>query len=136
MDTHNFRSICVKRIMSIEKFNSMNTSIELKKMRNATKYQLHPYLKTDIFSMTKHDKLLKRFLSKPKDFTYKEMIKLLNGLGYKEVKTGKSTGSRVAFINTLNHHIIRLHKPHPRNVLKKYQLDMIEEELKSLEMIK
>ena len=86
--------------------------------------------------MTKHDKLLKRSLSKPKDFTYKEMIKLLSGLGYKDVKTGKSTGSRVAYINRSNQHIIRLHKPHPGNVLKKYQLDMIENELKNLEMIK
>jgi len=86
--------------------------------------------------MTKHDKLLKRFLSKPKNFSYKEMKKLLNGLGYNEGKTGESSGSRVAFINPSNNHIIRLHKPYPRNVLKKYQLDIIEEELKNLEMIK
>ncbi len=86
--------------------------------------------------MTKHNKLLIRFLSKPKDFTYKEMTTLLNNLGYQEVMTGRSSGSGVAFVNKSNHHIIRLHKPHPRNILKKYQLDLIEEELKNLEIIK
>ena len=93
-------------------------------------------LNDDIFIMTKQNKLLSRFLSKPKNFTYKEMITLLNSFGYQEVKTGRSSGSRIAFINKSNHHIIRLHKPHPRNILKKYQLDLIEEELKNLEIIK
>ncbi len=86
--------------------------------------------------MTKQDKLLNRFLSKPSNFTYNEMTKLLKGFGYKEVRSGKTSGSRVAFINTAKHHIIRLHKPHPKNILKQYQLDLIEEELKNLEILK
>jgi len=86
--------------------------------------------------MTKQDKLLNRFLSKPKNFTYNEMIKLLKGFGYQEVRSGKTSGSRVAFISTAKHHIIRLHKPHPKNILKKYQLDLIEEELKNQEILK
>ena len=86
--------------------------------------------------MTKQDKLLNRFLSKPKDFTYNEMIKLLKEFGYKEVRSGKTSGSRVAFINSAKHHIIRLHKPHSKNILKKYQLDLIQEELKKQEILK
>lgn len=86
--------------------------------------------------MTKQDKLLNRFLSKPCDFTYNEMIKLLKGFGYQEVRSGQTSGSRVAFINTAKHHIIRMHKPHPKNILKKYQLDLIEEELKNKEILK
>lgn len=80
--------------------------------------------------MTRQEKLLKRFLSKPGDFTFDEMRKLLRGFGYQEIKSGKTSGSRVAFIHTGIHHIIRLHKPHPKNILKRYQLDLIEEELR------
>jgi hypothetical protein len=78
--------------------------------------------------MSKLEKLIKRFISKPKDFTYQELISLLNGLGYSEIKTGRTSGSRVAFYNTDSKHIIRLHKPHPTNVLKRYQLDYLEDE--------
>ena len=81
--------------------------------------------------MSKAEKLIKRFLSKPKDFTYSELEKLLKGFGYKEVKMGKTSGSRVAFINDETKHIIRLHKPHPRPELKRYQLEYLIEELKN-----
>jgi hypothetical protein len=59
------------------------------------------------------------------------LISLLNGLGYSEIKTGRTSGSRVAFYNTDSKHIIRLHKPHPTNVLKRYQLDYLEDELEN-----
>lgn len=81
------------------------------------------------------EKLLSRFLSKPKDFSYNELKSLLNGFDYIEIKRGKSSGSRVAFIQEQTGHIIRLHKPHPHNVLKRYQLDYLEEELKRTGMI-
>ena len=80
--------------------------------------------------MSKSEKLIRRFLSKPKDFTYDELKKLLTLFGYKEEKTGKTSGSRVAFINPKNKHIIRLHKPHPKPELKSYQIDYIESELR------
>lgn len=81
--------------------------------------------------MSKAEKLLKRFLSKPKDFTFDELARLLQGFGYEEIKMGKTSGSRVAFINYETKHIIRLHKPHPRPELKRYQMDNVEDELKS-----
>ena len=80
--------------------------------------------------MTRQEKLLKRFLSKPRDFTFDEMRKLLRGFGYQEIKSGKTSGSRIAFFHEETHHIIRLHKPHPKNILKRYQLELIEEMLK------
>lgn len=86
--------------------------------------------------MTKQEKLLNRFLSKPKDFSYDEMRKLLKGYGYQEIRSGKTSGSRVAFISKDTYHIIRLHKPHPGNVMRRYQLDLIEEELKNREILK
>ncbi len=81
--------------------------------------------------MTKAEKLLKRFLSKPRDFTYAELKKLLEGFGYEQLTSGKTSGSRVTFMNHETKHIIKLHRPHPRLALKRYQLDDIEEELRS-----
>ena len=86
--------------------------------------------------MSKFEKLVNRFLSKPKDFTYEELRKLLSGFGYEEAKTGKTTGSRVALINRKTGHIIRLHKPHPDTVLKHYQLNDVEEVLKKIGVLK
>jgi predicted RNA binding protein YcfA (HicA-like mRNA interferase family) len=79
--------------------------------------------------MTRKDKLIKRLLSKPKDFTWNELTSLLAGLGFEEVKTGKTSGSRRRFINA-NSMVITLHKPHPHNTLKQYQLEQIIETLK------
>jgi len=85
--------------------------------------------------MSKHEKILKKFLSKSKNFSYSELKALLNGFGYEEFTSGKTSGSRVAFLNQETKHLIRLHKPHPKNILKKYQLDYIEEELKNMGVI-
>ena len=86
--------------------------------------------------MSKAQKLLKRFLSKPTDFTYDELRKLLKSFGYEEYDAGKTSGSRVTFVNSDTKHIIKLHKPHPGPCLKQYQMDDIEEALKSREVIK
>ncbi|MBI2472678.1 MAG: type II toxin-antitoxin system HicA family toxin [Planctomycetes bacterium] len=85
--------------------------------------------------MSKAEKLLKRFLSKPKDFTYDELKRLLAGFGYNNISRGKTAGSRVAFIHPETKHIIKLHKPHPKPELKRYQLDYIEETLKNRGLI-
>jgi hypothetical protein len=86
--------------------------------------------------MSKIEKLKQKFLAKSKNFTYNELRMMLNGFGYRELKTGTTSGSRVAFINDKTQHVIRLHKPHPGNTLKRYQLDFVKEELKSVEVIK
>ena len=86
--------------------------------------------------MTRHKKPISRFLSKPKDFTYKEMKKMLGRFGYQEIRGGKTSGSRVVFLHESTGHIIRLHKPHPKNILKRYQLDLIEDELRKKEILK
>lgn len=80
--------------------------------------------------MSRDNKLINRFLAKPRDFTYDELAKLLKGFGYREVKTGKTAGSRIAFFNEDKQNIIRLHKPHPGTALKRYQLDDVEGELR------
>jgi len=78
--------------------------------------------------MSKIEKLIGRFKSKPRDFTYNEIVTLLSHFGYKQIQ---GAGSRVVFANEKNGHKIKLHKPHPGNILKRYQLDLIEQELKN-----
>jgi hypothetical protein len=78
--------------------------------------------------MTRQEKLLNRFISRPRDFTYIELIRLLRGFGYEELH---GSGSRVVFSNERIKHNIKLHKPHPGNILKRYQIDLIIQELKS-----
>lgn len=74
--------------------------------------------------MSKKEKLIARLLSKPKDFTFEELITLLGCFDFKQVNLGKTSGSRVAFSNGEGEYI-RLHKPHPRNILKAYQVEYI-----------
>lgn len=85
--------------------------------------------------MSQGEKLIKRLLSKPKDFTYDELKKLLREIGYEENQSGKTSGSCVVFINKDSGHIVRLHKPHPNNELKQYQIEQIIEELKGRRLI-
>ncbi len=84
--------------------------------------------------MSKKEKLALRFKGKPTDFTYAELHTLLSGMGYVEDSKGKTSGSRVSFINETTKHIIGLHKPHPGNILKRYQVNIIVDELIKLEL--
>ena len=69
----------------------------------------------------KKEKIIKKLLSRPKDFSFNEVTALLNSYGYVERKGGKTGGSRVAFANE-NNDYIRIHKPHQRNSLLPYQV--------------
>jgi hypothetical protein len=80
--------------------------------------------------MSRKDKLLHRFCNIPSDFTFDELTRLLSYFGYSEVATGKTSGSRVVFVNIYNSDFIKLHKPHPQNVLKKYQITQVIDSLK------
>lgn len=84
--------------------------------------------------MTRKEKLIKRFLSRPKDFTWEELVSLLSGLGFEEVSTGKTGGSRRRFLNEAGV-IITLHKPHPQNVLRRYQIEQIIQILQDEELL-
>lgn len=85
--------------------------------------------------MSKKDKLIARLLTKPTDFTYAELTRLLAGFGFKEETSGKTSGSRVAFINSTTKQILRLHKPHPGNILKSYQISQLIDELKNFKLL-
>lgn len=75
--------------------------------------------------MSRKEKIIQRFLSRPRDFSYEELLALLRIFGYTEIKTGVTSGSRRAFANSSTGHIIRLHKPHPGNIMRIYQIDYV-----------
>lgn len=78
--------------------------------------------------MGKKDKLMKRLKSRPKDFTFEEAETLLKYLEYERYDKGKTSGSRVIFKSN-EHPSIMLHKPHPNNELKSYQIKQLIETL-------
>jgi hypothetical protein len=79
--------------------------------------------------MSRTEKLIQKLLSGPKDFTYDDLVRLLRAFGYEEIKKGKTSGSRRAFLKISTKHIIRLHKPHPGNILKVSQINKVVDEL-------
>lgn len=79
--------------------------------------------------MSKLKKTIEKLLNLSGSFTYDELIYLLGQFGYVERKKGKTSGSRRTYINQETKHIIKLHKPHPGNELKRYAKKFIIEEL-------
>ncbi len=78
--------------------------------------------------MSQKKKLIKRLKSMPSDYTFDEAASLLRFLDYKINNKGKTSGSRVEFIND-NDSKILLHRPHPDKTLKRYQLKLLIETL-------
>jgi len=79
--------------------------------------------------MGQKEKLIRRLLSRPKDFTFDEAETLLRYLDYQRSDKGRTSGSRVIF--TSEHHApIMMHKPHPRKELLEYQIKQLIEVLK------
>lgn len=74
--------------------------------------------------MGKKDKLIKRLIGKSKDFTFDEAESLLGYFAYERSDKGKTSGSRVMFWSQ-EHPPILLHKPHPGNELKSYQVKQL-----------
>jgi hypothetical protein len=80
--------------------------------------------------VSKLQKIVDKLQDFKRSFTFQELEYLVGKFGYSEKKTGKTSGSRKAYINEKTKHIIRLHKPHPGNELKNYVRKYIIEELK------
>ena len=84
--------------------------------------------------MSKKEKLTERLLRKPRDFTFEEVVQLMGFFGYFVVTGGKTGGSRIAFSNGEKDYI-RMHKQHPRNTLKMYQVENLINDLKERGLI-
>ena len=81
------------------------------------------------------EKLRKRFLKMPSDFTFDEMQHLLEGYGYKKSDKGRTSGLRIVIKND-DKRPIMLHKPHPNNIVKGYAMQQVYEDLKEAGFIK
>jgi hypothetical protein len=78
--------------------------------------------------MNRKEKLIARFLGMPSDFHYNEVVRLLGYFDFEKVSRGKTSGSRVKFMDSEGVPIM-LHKPHPSGTMKQYQLKQIKEVL-------
>ncbi len=74
------------------------------------------------------DKLRKRFLALPSDFTFDELDHLLTSIGYVKSNKGKTSGSRIIY-KDVDGHPIMIHRPHPGNIIKEYAMKQILKEL-------
>lgn len=79
--------------------------------------------------MGQKEKLLARLRSHSRDFTFNEMVALLGYLGFVRSNKGATTsGLRVRFTHETCG-AITMHRPHPGNELKPYQIRQLIETL-------
>jgi len=69
--------------------------------------------------MSKHQKALHRLASKPTDFAWSELVSLMDAFGY-ELKTTGGSGRK--FIHPNGGSNFMIHEPHPKRLLKAYQI--------------
>lgn len=81
------------------------------------------------------EKLIERFKRQPKDFSFNELIRLFQVLGFEVRQKGKTSGSRIEFVNNEKELSYSAHKPHPDSVLKNYVMKQILEFLTSNKLI-
>ncbi len=86
--------------------------------------------------MSKNSKLINRVLSNPKDLKWDEMVTFLSHYGYREIKTGKTGGSRRKFVDDKKNIISFLHEPHPQKIMKHYAIKEVITHLKEKGRIK
>ena len=81
------------------------------------------------------EKLIERFKRQPKDFTFNELTRLFQVLGFEVGQKGKTSGSRVEFVNIEKDLSYGAHKPHPDSAIKSYVMKQILEFLTSNKLI-
>jgi len=81
--------------------------------------------------MTKREKLLDKFLSKPlkRNLTFRELTTLFHILGYALIN---KEGSRVAFWNKATGDIFDINQPHPDYILKLYVVKKVQDKLNDI----
>lgn len=79
--------------------------------------------------MSKKEKLIERFNSSPRDFTFEELITLMSYLGYRLDNGGKTSGSRVRFIKE-GCPSVTIHKTHSYKCLLPATISHLKKSLK------
>lgn len=82
------------------------------------------------YTVSKKEKLIKRLLSLPTDFTFEELERLLSYFGFIRDNAGRTSGSEVRYYAERYDKRIVIHRPHPRPVIPVYQLKKIIRDLK------
>ena len=78
--------------------------------------------------MGQKEKLIARLRSHPRDLTFGEVERLLGYFGFERSNKGATSGSRVKFSSD-TYGVLDMHRPHPGNVLKPYQVRQLIESL-------
>jgi len=81
------------------------------------------------------EKLVERFKRQPKDFTFNELTRLFQILGFEMSQKGKTSGSRIEFVNNEKELSYGAHKPHPDSSIKSYVMKQVLEFLTSNKII-
>lgn len=71
--------------------------------------------------MSRDDKLIQKLKDEKSTVTFDEAASLLGSLGFILKNKGKTSGSRVMFVNSERDLKLIMHKPHPRKELLSYQ---------------
>lgn len=78
--------------------------------------------------MAKFEKLRARFLSEPADFTWMELVRLLDGCGFNLDETGNGSRCKFTFKDDASL-VILVHRPHPTQIIKRYIMKQIKQTL-------
>jgi len=78
-----------------------------------------------INEMGTKEKLVDRFKSQPKDFTFEELVRLFRQFDFDIGAKGKTSDSRIEFINEERSLSYGVHKPHPANTIKSYVMKQV-----------
>ena len=73
-------------------------------------------------AMNKREKLIKRFRTLPRDFTFEEVVSLFQGYGFELENKGATSGSRIKLYHSVDQIAYIMHKPHPSNIVKGYMM--------------
>ena len=76
-------------------------------------------------NLRRKEKLIAKLKSNSRSFTFDEAEALLGYFSYHRSNKGKTSGSRIMFIRDEHKVKISMHKPHPRKVLKDYQVKQL-----------
>lgn len=79
------------------------------------------------------EKLIERFKSQPKDFSWDEACTAVFHFGYELNNKGKTSGSRAIFAKGESSYTV--HKPHPGSIVKGYVMKQVFEFLTKNKLI-
>ena len=71
--------------------------------------------------MSRDDKLIQKLKDDKSTVTFDDAVSILGSVGFVLKNKGKTSGSRVMFVNNERSLKLIMHKPHPRKELLSYQ---------------